>query len=166
MKRVFSSTLAALILICMPPLLLADEFDQGSKRLGVTLGAGSSFGDDYMILGLGGGYFLTRGLEVGLDVQAWLGGDVDIYETTPTLTYVITQLGRFKPYVGALYKQTYIENMDDLSAYGGRAGFILDGNGKVYTRIGVVGLQYNDCKESRFTSCSETYPEFAVMVSL
>ncbi|WP_370978703.1 hypothetical protein [Agaribacterium sp. ZY112] len=169
MKNTFLQTLAALglgISLVLSQTALADPFAKGSKRVGVTLGSGSSFNEDYLILGVGGGYFVTKGLELGLEGQAWLNGDPSIYEITPTATYIVTQLGKFKPYAGVLYKQTFIDGLDDQQAYGGRAGVILDATSKMYVRAGVVQMKYQDCTETRFVSCTETYPELALMFSL
>jgi len=36
------------------------------------VGNGSSFGNNYIVLGLGAGYYVVDGLDLGLDVQAGL----------------------------------------------------------------------------------------------
>ena len=52
-----------------------DPFDRASVRTSVVLGWGEAYLNDYFILGLGAGYFVADGLELGLDVEGWLGSD-------------------------------------------------------------------------------------------
>lgn len=144
---------------------LADNFDPHSKRVNFTIGTGSAFGENYTIVGVGGGYYPIQGLELGLDGKLWFGGDADIYEITPSATYVVTQMQNFMPYVGVLYRKTYIEDYDDLDAYGGRAGIILQSARNVYMRAGVVAVEYKDCNDTVFRDCSDVYPEFTVGLS-
>ena len=134
-------------------------FSKGATRLSVVLGAGYSFDEEYVILGVGAGYYLLDGLELGLNVQTWLGGDPDITQITPELTYVLQTKANFNPYAGVLYRRTLISGLDDLSAYGGRAGLYIPAGNRLFIGAGGVWMKYLDCEESQYRDCSDGYPE-------
>ena len=140
-------------------------FDQGAKRVSFILGSGSSFGNDYTVLGLGAGYYAVDGLELGLNVQAWLGDDPSIYQITPEARYTFQVTDRLAPYAGVLYRETIVEDRDDTSAYGAKAGLNIITGRNSYIGVGVVSIRYNDCRESVLVRCSETYPELAFLFS-
>lgn len=165
LKSIFFLTASLCSLLLAPMHCWSENFQTNSKRASLVIGSGSAFGDSYTIIGAGIGYYPITGLELALDVQLWVGGDVDIYEVSPSITYIFTQLDHFKPYVGALYQRTYIEDNDDLSAYGGRAGFIVESSNLSYMRIGVVHRTYQDCNERIYGDCTDTYPEIGVGLS-
>ena len=135
-------------------------YEQGSKRVSVVAGVGQSFDDDYLILGAGVGYFVLNGLELGVNWQIWLVGDPTINQITPELTYVFRTRSIFDPYLGGMYRWTFISEYDDLAAWGGRAGVNIATGESSYVGIGAVFLDYVDCAESVYQSCSEVYPEF------
>ena len=58
----------------------ASLFQQGNTRLSVNGGYGSFQSKDYVILGLGAGYYLWKGFEAGVDGEAWMGSKPHIYE--------------------------------------------------------------------------------------
>jgi len=45
----------------------ADPFQQGSLRGSIVVGSGEAFENEYTIIGLGAGYYLKGGVELGLD---------------------------------------------------------------------------------------------------
>jgi len=98
-------------------------------------------------------------LNVGLNIEAWRGGDPDMTKLTLSTQYVFYQLASIKPYVGAFYRRTYITGLDDLNSYGGRAGAYFQLGRNAYLGVGGVYEAYSDCTESRYRSCSDTYPE-------
>jgi hypothetical protein len=140
-------------------------FDQGAKRVTVIAGVGRSFDDDYLILGVGFGYYLIDGLELGINWQSWLGGDPSINQLTPELSYVFRNQSKVQPYIGALYRRTFISGFDDLSALGARAGIYVSAGRSAYVGIGAVFLSYQDCSEEQYSSCSDSYPEFSFAFS-
>lgn len=142
---------------------VSTAFSKGSTSLGVVLGTGNSFNDDYLILGVGVGYYVLPGLELGVDVQHWFSGSPSITKVSPQVRYVFTQPKVVKPYVGAFYRRTYIEDRDDSDSFGYRAGAYFSSNNGVYIGGGVVYEEYTDC--SRFVDCSTTYPELLFSVS-
>ena len=144
----------------------AGPFSQGSHAVSVIVGSGSGFGDDYLILGVGYGYYVLKGLELGIDAQFWLSGDPSINKLSPRITYVFTQPERVKPYIGAFYRRTYIDGLDDLDSVGYRAGLNIMGQGNFFFGIGAVYEEYRDCNETIYTDCSNTYPEILFSFSM
>jgi hypothetical protein len=138
----------------------AGVFSRGQKRMSVVGGWGQSYNDDYLILGVGIGYFLMDGLEAGLDFESWLVGDPTIYKLSPQVRYTLWQVPRMKPYVGGFYRRTYVSDFDDLDSMGGRVGAFYSGRGRTMVGAGAVYERYMDCDESVVGSCDEIYPEF------
>lgn len=145
------------------PLANADagSFDQGNVRLSVSGGGGHAFGDNYVVLGLGIGYYVLDGLELGLDADAWIG-DPEIYTLSPQVRYVLHHVQHVKPYAGVFYRRTFIEDLDDLDAIGFRGGaFVTIGRGS-YLGVGAVYNIYLDCERDEYESCSDAYPEIVL----
>jgi hypothetical protein len=143
----------------------AGPFDKGRSSVTFHLGAGSALNDDYIMLGLGYGYYLVNGLRAGIQFDFWLDGDPAIYQVTPEIAYVFHMAQHIKPYVGAFYRRSYIEGLDDLDALGYRAGVYVIAGGGTYIGVGGAYSEYQDCEESVYTDCSSTYTEVTFMVS-
>ena len=160
MKRIkITFTLLVLLIGMKAAPLVAGPFSQGGQTISILAGAGSAFGDDYIILGGGYGYYVIDGLELGIDAQFWLSGDPSITKVSPQIRYVFTQPKTVKPYVGAFYRRTFIENLEDLDSVGYRAGLNFMGQGNFFFGAGFVYESYKDCTETVYTDCSDTYPE-------
>ena len=142
---------------------VSTAFSKNSTSVGVVVGSGRSFNDDYIILGVGVGYYITNGLELGIDLQHWFSGDPSITKVSPQVRYVFTQPKEIKPYVGVFYRRTFIENLEDADSFGYRAGAYFTANNGVYIGGGVVYEEYTDC--ASFLDCSNTYPEILFTVS-
>lgn len=142
---------------------ISTAFSKGSTSLGVVVGSGSSFNDDYIILGVGVGYYVLPGLELGIDLQHWFAGDPAITKLSPQIRYVFTQPKVIKPYVGVFYRRTFIEDLEDDDSYGYRAGAYFSAKSGVYIGGGIVYEEFLDC--GRFVDCSTTYPEILFTVS-
>ena len=143
-------------------------FSKDSVSLGLILGSGSAFNDNYLILGAGVGYYIVKGLEIGVDLQYWASGDPSITKLSPQIRYVFTQPDVIKPYIGAFYRRTFYGDykgisIDDLNSYGTRAGAYFSTNNRVYIGGGVVYEKYQDC--AQLVDCSSTYPEILFQVS-
>ncbi len=147
---------------------ISTAFSKNSTSVGVIVGSGSAFNDNYIILGVGVGYYVVKGLEIGLDVQHWFSGDPSITKVSPQIRYVFTQPKVIKPYVGAFYRRTYFGDFNgtsipDQDSFGYRAGAFFSTNNRVYIGGGIVYEEYKDC--GRLLECSTTYPEILFMVS-
>jgi hypothetical protein len=139
----------------------ANLFQKGRVRATITGGWGQAFNNDYFVLGGGLGYFVLRGLEVGLDGEAWMGEDPDFQKLTPQLRYVFPALGSLYPYVGGFYRRTFYENLDDLDSGGARAGAYAAVGRNMFIGGGVVVERYMDCEQNVYDQCTVTYPEFS-----
>ncbi len=147
---------------------ISTAFSKNSTSVGVIVGSGSAFNDNYIILGVGAGYYVVRGLELGIDVQHWFSGDPSITKVSPKITYVFTQPKVVKPYVGAFFRRTFYGDykgfsIDDENSYGYRAGAYFSTDNRVYIGGGIVYEEYTDCDPSY--DCSTTYPEIIFTVS-
>ena len=161
------AVLTILHLCSTPPAGAAagDPFADGSRRASILIGNGYAFDESYVIIGVGVGYYVAKGLELGLDGEWWTGSDPGITKISPSLRYVIPTGGVLRPYVGAFYRRTMIEKHDDLNSIGGRAGlYFVSGQGS-YFGAGAVYEKYLSCDEKVYLSCSDTYPEiiFAIV---
>jgi hypothetical protein len=141
---------------------VSSAFSKNSTSLSVSLGSGSSFNDNYIILGVGIGYYLVNGLEIGIDAQHWFSGSPSISKVSPQIRYIFTQPQVIKPYVGAFYRRTFIENQDDADSFGYRAGAYFSSNKGVYIGGGMVYEEYKNCN---YVECSSTYPEVLMSFS-
>jgi hypothetical protein len=159
------------IAIVLTPVARADaaevgaSFSQGQSRFSIVGGNGYAFNESYFVLGVGAAYYLVNGLNVGLDLEWWTGGDPGITKISPSLQYVFYQVPRVAPYVGAFYRRSYIENLEDLSSAGGRAGVYIAAGRNSHVGLGMVYESYFDCSDSTYVSCSESYPEISFTVA-
>jgi hypothetical protein len=160
--------LVALLLLCSTQRADAadrDPFAGGSMRLSVLVGNGYAFDESYLIIGVGFGYYLMSGLELGLDFESWQSGSPGITKISPAVRYVVPTNGPIRPYIGAFYRRTIIDNYDDLDSAGGRAGiYFMSGRGS-YFGAGVVYEQYLSCDKAVYKSCDATYPEFIFAIA-
>lgn len=147
---------------------LSTAFSKNSTSVSAVVGAGTAFNDEYIILGVGAGYYVANGLELGIDAQYWLNGSPSITKITPKLTYVFTQPKVIRPYVGAFYRRTFYGDykgisIDETNSYGYRAGAYFSASNNVYIGGGFVYEEYTDC--NKLSDCSSVYPEMTFSVS-
>jgi hypothetical protein len=147
------------------PDIQADPFKKGSRRVSIVAGSGQMFSDDYVIIGLGAGYYVLNGLELGLDSEAWLGGDPDIYKLSPQAKYILPTQSRLRPYVGAFYNHLFIDQYDDLDTIGGRGGVYFIQEEQWFFGVGVVYESYLNCDDKVYSSCDDIYPEISFSFS-
>src|SRR5262245_25848505 len=127
----------------------AGMFSKGRKRITITGGWGQSFDDDYLLLGIGFGYFMANGLDVGVDFEGWLLGEPHVYKLSPRIDYVAWQLPRLKPYFGAFYRRSFVtDDLEDLDSLGGRAGAFYRGGRGGMAGAGVVYERYMNYNDS------------------
>lgn len=141
----------------MASVVNADLFEKGDSAFGVVVGSGYSGDESYMILGVSGDYFVINGLSVGLGYRGWFGGDPTQNQLTVSTNYYIPLNQKFRPYLGAFFRETFIEDYDDRSSYGGRAGLAVTMSGNTYISVGWAYEEYSDCP--KFLECSTNYPE-------
>ncbi len=157
--------LLTLVTLAFPAAAAAGGFDRGAVRIDLGVARGRAFDRDYTIYGLGAGYYVADGIEVGLDYSAWRGDGPDIDQYSPGIRLVL-QAGGMRPYLGAFYRATRVDGVADTDAWGGRAGFYVAAGRGAHWGVGVAYLRYLDCDEAVHGSCSETYPEFSLVFHL
>lgn len=141
-------------------------FRQGRVELQAGGGYGIFNNEDYLILLLGGAYYLRDGLSVGAAAEAWVGSQPQVYDVSPQVRYVFVGSDwRFKPYVGAFYRRTfYNHELGPLDSAGARAGLVFPLNRRAYLTGGVAYEHYFGCDRSVYASCSVAYPELGLAV--
>jgi len=144
---------------------VAGAFASGRTHVVVSAGNGYAFNETYFVLGLGVSYYVINGLNVGLSAEYWSGADPHVWKISPSVNYVFYQVPVVKPYIGAFYRRTYVENLPDLNSYGGRAGGYVQAGRNAYLGAGVVYETYSDCNTAIYRSCSDTYPELSFTVA-
>src|SRR5512134_259918 len=95
---------------------VASGFSKGRTHLVATAGTGYAFDESYLVLGLGASYYLFDGFSVGLSFESWSGSDPKMTKITPSVQYVFYQVQTVKPYVGAFYRRTNIDGLEDLDS--------------------------------------------------
>jgi len=134
-------------------------FDQGHIGLMVGAGEQSAFGYNYVSLGVGVGYFVLDGLEVGAFALHDFGGGPSINEVSPSLRYVAQPLvGSWPvvPYGAVFYNHWFLgDGFSDVDAIGARAG-LLHLQGRLIVGLGVA---YEHTVSTCATSCDAVYPD-------
>jgi hypothetical protein len=167
-KMLISAVLAAVTVSASGPAAAADvggAFSKGRTHFVVTGGTGYAFDETYFVAGLGLSYYVADGLNVGLFAESWTGSDPHVYKVTPSVQYVVHQVPVVKPYIGAFYRRTYVENLPDINSAGGRAGAYLQAGRNAYLGAGVVYESYLDCNKTVYRECTSTYPEVSFTIA-
>ncbi|GEM_PF-865226 len=141
-------------------------FSQGRIRVGLGIGMATSSSNDWLLLGLGAGYYVFDGLEPHLDTTFYLFGDPFIATVTPGLRYVLHMVPRIKPYVGAFYRHYFVATeLPDTNSIGARLGLYFMTGGMSYFGGGAVYEHYTD--ENYFAKGDQDvwYPEITFSLS-
>jgi hypothetical protein len=143
----------------------ATPFTAGSARLSIELGGATAFNQNYSIFGIGGGYYIVDGIEVGLDLEKWSGNSPHIEQVSPEARVVLRREGIVQPYIGALYRRTLIQGYSGQDTVGARAGVYFLTGRNAYLGAGLAQEVHLNCNRTVYSSCSETYPEllFAIV---
>jgi len=157
-----------LLFTVIPASLLdaqTSPFEKGSWSMALGAGSGRMFSNDYLIVGLGVGYYLLNGLEIGIDGEAWLGDDPDIYKLSPQVKYVLPTRSKIRPYVGTFYRHIFIDHYDDIDSIGGRGGVYFMSDKQWFIGVGGVYESYLNCDDTIYSSCDDIYPEITFSFS-
>jgi hypothetical protein len=154
------AALAAALALSQPAAAqgASGSFSQGRTHVFIGGGTGSAFSESYFVVSVGATYYLLDGLGVGLAYERWTGADPSMYKITPAVQYVFQQLP-LKPYVGAFFRRTSIEDRPDLDSAGARAGVYFQAARNAHIGIGGVYESYLDCSRSTYRECDSFYPE-------
>jgi hypothetical protein len=141
-----------------------DLFHEGNVRFSLFFGSGTAFGETYRIVGAGAGYYLMDNLELGLDGETWQGNDPRITRLSPQVMYVFPTGTNARPYAGAFYRRTLIEQYRDLNDAGARAGALFLYGRQAYLGTGVVYERHLGCDRFVYDACWDSYLEVLVAV--
>jgi hypothetical protein len=145
----------------------AGPFARHKFRLSMLVGTSSTNRGSYLILGGGIGYFLVDGLEAGIDYEDWLLGEPIVHRLSPEARYVFHFVSIVKPYVGAFYRHTFVNDSADLDHVGARGGlYYVPPTGKFYLGGGAAFERLLNCKSGALVDCNAMYPEVLVGISL
>lgn len=138
--------------------LLADGmFSVGHKNFGFSVGSSSGYGNNYTVVGVNANYFVTNNLSVGAGYQGWFGNDPKINEISIPVTYYVPTNSTFSPYIGAIYRYTFIdEPYEDYGIYGGRIGVAIHTSPNSFISIGWVQEYFDNTSGG---DDSRGYPE-------
>lgn len=135
-------------------------FDQGRIRVSLALGWAATRSTNWLIIGVGGGYYILNGLELGADAAFLLGGNPFIATLTPGVRYTFNQVPILKPYVGTFYRHYFIaDNYSDSDSLGARLGVNFMTGTFSYVGIGAVYEHFLD--DSLYENPDQFYPELA-----
>jgi hypothetical protein len=164
-KSCVSLLLTGLLAVTAASAEDGEAFFKGQKQFTVLGGTGYAFDESYFVLGAGISYYLVNGLNVGLQLESWMGADPSILKITASSQYVFYQTARVKPYVGAFYRYTDVADRSSLDSVGGRAGLYMQVGRNGYAGFGGVYESYLDCNPRIYGSCDEVYPEVSFLFS-
>jgi len=122
----------------------------------------TNFDDPYSQVGATFGWSVLRGLELGVDASALLIEAPFIFQLTPGVRYVFVDVPFLQPYVGFLYRRSFIDGDDDLSTMGGRVGVSWDSGEGLSLSGGLAYERAFDCEETRFNGCNGFHPELTI----
>jgi hypothetical protein len=147
---------------------IAPLFQRG--RIEISAGGGYGLATNnksYLILALGGGYYLRDGLSAGLSSEAWVGSQPQIFDVSPYARYVfLGSSWRYKPYVGLFYRRTFYNHLyTPLDSIGGRAGVVFPLSNRAYATAGAAYEHYFNCSTSVNSNCDTLYPELGLEFS-
>ena len=165
MKKTLAAVAAAACAFAAPAMAqsvgVASGFSKGKTHVVATAGTGNAFDESYLVLGIGASYYLFDGFNVGLHFESWTGSDPKLTKITPSVQYVFYQVQTVKPYVGAFYRRTKIDGLDDLDSAGARAGVYIQAGRNMFIGLGGVYESYIDCNETTYRKCDSTYAEIS-----
>jgi hypothetical protein len=142
--------LASLIGLASASTAAADDADaglfaKGQKQFSVLGGTAYAFDESYFVIGAGASYFVMDGLNLGLQLETWTGGEPGIFKITPSINYVFYQAPRITPYLGVFYRYTDVENRSSIESMGSRFGVYIAMGSKAHIGLGGVYESYLDC---------------------
>lgn len=127
-------------------------------RLSASVGAGSSYGNTYFLVGARVSRELTLGLALEIDGQYWAGESPSLGKIAPGITWY----SPFRAYVGAYYARWFVgSGFPDQDAVGARAGYTFFSRGRTFAGVGVAYEKVLDCTGD----CDSWWPEASVGVA-
>jgi len=153
----------AFVVLLLSTMLQAEIFDKGCSNVGVSLGAGTSFGETYTIVGLNANYFVMENLNVGVSYRGWFGATPTQNEISLATNYFVPLSAKIRPYAGVFTKKIFVSDMRDFESYGARGGVAVVMSKNSFVSFGYAYEQYANCPLA--SECSNSYPEVIFALS-
>ncbi|WP_321779269.1 hypothetical protein [Sulfurimonas sp.] len=149
-------------LILLSSISHAELFEKGNLGLGVIVGGGSinvnRKTQNYTIAGVSAEYFVMNDLSVGFGYVGWFGATPSLNQITLPVNYYVPLSEKFRPYVGAFVRETFVsDGYDDYFSYGAKVGLAYTISKKSYIGVAWVNEFYDN--SSIFKDSSTSYPE-------
>jgi hypothetical protein len=136
----------------------ARQSRESTWRASASIGAGSSYGNTYFLVGARIGRELAAGLALEVDGQYWAGESPSLGKIAPGITWYAP----FRAYIGAYYARWFVgSGFPDQNAVGARAGYTMISRGRTFAGVGVAYERVLDCSRD----CESWWPEASVGVS-
>lgn len=177
-KRTLGGLLLAGVLLCGARAGATRESDDDTdiaplfERGRIELSAGGGYGlatndKSYLILALGGGYYLRDGLSAGLSSEAWVGSQPQIADVSPYARYVfLGSSWRYKPYAGVFYRRTFYNHLySPFDSIGARGGAVFPLSSRAYATAGAAYEHSFNCSTAVNSNCDSLYPELGLEFS-
>lgn len=158
MKKIF-----LLLLLSFAMLNSAEIFMKSSSNVGVSVGAASSYGQDYVLVGISGSYFVVDNLSMDLYYRGWFNATPTQHELSLGANYYLPLSRKFRPYGGVFTRQTVVSGRSNYGTLGVRGGVALINTKNTYASFGYAYEQYLNCP--RGMECTNSYPEILFGVS-
>lgn len=152
MKKIF-----LLLLFGFVTLNSAEIFMKSSSNVGVSVCAASSYGQDYILVGIAGSYFVLDNLSIDLYYRGWFNATPTQHELSIGTNYYLPVSRKFRPYGGVFTRQTIVSGRENYGTVGVRGGLTLLNTKNTYASFGYAYEQYLNCPAQM--ECSNSYPE-------
>jgi len=140
-----------------PPTALRGPVREPPRwRLGVTFGAGTSYGGSYVMFGGLIGYDLGAGFELYLDGQYWGGASPHLGKVAPGVNWYAPI--PYRPYAGLYYARWFIGGEPNQDALGGRFGVTIASSPSVAFQAGMAYERILGCT----SQCEAFWPELTI----
>ena len=144
----------------------AGLFGRGQVQFSIAAGSSTAYNGSYNVLGVGGRYFVSDGLGLGLSYEQWTGSGPTITKVSPSVEYVFYGLAPVKPYIGAFYRHASVQGAPAFNSAGARAGIYFVPSPNVVIGLGMVYEAYHNCQATLYGACTETHTELSLLFGL
>lgn len=159
-----SRALLLAVFVCLSTTAAAEEkptpFDQGKVSISGGIQLQTDVNDNFIVISVGAGYFIVKGLALELSTSAWLAHDPFVATITPGARYIFWQVPFLHPYIGSFFRYWYVDGFDDQQSVGGRLGVV-----SVQRPISINAGLVVERIVSACDDCTDVYPEFSLSFS-
>ena len=155
--------LVLLALLCLSETMNADVFVKNSSNVGVSVGAASSYGQNYLLVGVSASYFFMNNLSLDVYYRGWFNATPTQHELSVGSNYYIPASKKIRPYFGVFTRQTVVTGYSSYNSVGARGGIAVINGKNTYASFGYAFEKYTNCPGK--LECSNSYPELVFGIS-